>query len=204
MKKSMKIPNKVKKAFAISTIGGALIMSLDTKTVKTNTLKIQIDKAMKIFFHKAGAKTYYTLSDEVYKLWSVIAERHSNTLEVEEAEVFLYMILNLMSKKDMRDFLGFTFSSNFKIKDEKKSAILMTIMALDKELNNMFDVQSTATRESIGNILTPTVTPKRVKKIRDKTVKVLKVKTVSSSKLKEAERKSRVRDFLRNRVKESN
>ena len=197
------VPNKVKKMFSLATISGALIMSIDDRTIKTNTLKIQLDRALKVFFKKAGAKTYYSLSDETYKLWSTIAEKHTNTLTVEEAEIFLEMILCLMSKKDVKDFLGFTFTTNLKMKNEKKSAILMSVMALDKALNEMYNVKATATRESIGMILTRSVTPKRVKKIRDKTAKVLKVKAVSKSKLKEAERKSKVRNFLRNRMKEA-
>ena len=198
---SKKIPNKVKKAFALSSISGALITSLDSMTVKTTTLKIQIDKAMKVFFKVGGAKNYYTLSDETYKLWSVIAEKHTNTLTVEEAEIFLQMILSLMPKKDVKDFLGFTFTTHLKMKDEKKSAILMTVMALDKELNKLYDVKTTATRESIGRILAPVTAAKRVKKVRDKTAKALKVKTASKSKLKEAERKAKVRNFLRSRIK---
>ena len=79
----------------------------------------------------------------------------------------------------------------------------MSVMALDKALNELHEVKATATRESIGMILTRSVTPKRAKKIRDKTAKVLKVKAVSKSKLKEAERKSKVRNFLRNRMKEA-
>lgn len=158
---------KVKKCFALSSIIGALLMSANNGNHKLTALKVQIDKAMKVFSVKAR-KEYYMISADVQQLWVEMAKKHNNTLDVDEIEVFVEMVLNLLPTADMKTYLGgINFTTREKLRDTKKSALLMTVMELDRRLNDMFGTNATATRESLGVIMVKPVKPKKTKKERD-------------------------------------
>lgn len=167
--------NKTKKAFALSSIVGALLMATNNGRPKLTALKLQIDKAMKVFSVKAR-KDYYTISYDVRELWLEMAKKHNNALDEDEVEVFIEMVLNLLPRAEMKQFLGINFTTSEKLGDDKKSALLMTVLELDKKLNEMFGTKATATRDSLGLIMVKPVKIKAVKKERDKAKpKVLKM-----------------------------
>jgi len=161
--------NKVKKAFALSSIVGAMLMSSNNGNPRLTALKVQIDKAMKVFSVKAR-KDYYVISSDIRDLWGEMAKQHNNTLDEDEITVFIEMILNLLPKSDMKTFLGVSFTTTEKIRDARKSAILMSVLDLDKRLNEMFGTGPTATRESLSSVMVKPVKTKAVKRERDKAI----------------------------------
>lgn len=165
-----KKPNRqIKKAFALSSIVGALLMSANNGNPKLTTLKVQIDRAMKVFSIRAR-KDYYMISADIKELWVEMAEKHNNSLDVDEIEVFVEMVLSLLPKNDMKEFLGINFKTVRTLSDSKKSALLMTVLDLDRELNTMFGTQQTATRESLGAVMVKPLKQKSAKKERNKAV----------------------------------
>lgn len=159
--------NKVKKAFALSTIVGALLMSSNNGSPKLIALKLQIDKAMKVFSFKAR-KDYYVISDYIKDVWVEMAEKHNISLDKDEINVFVEMVLSLVSASDMKKYLGMHFKTTEKLRDSKKSALLVTVLELDKKLNEYFGTTETATRESLGLVIVKPVKAKTAKKQRDK------------------------------------
>jgi hypothetical protein len=146
--------NQTKKMFAISSIIGAILMSSNNGDPKLTALKVQIDKAMKVFSVKAP-KQYYTISSDVKEVWEEMAKQHNNTLDEDEINVFIEMIANLVPRNDFKTFLGVnTYKTIEKIRDSRKSALLVSVLELDSKLNSMFGTARTATRDSISKILT--------------------------------------------------
>lgn len=167
--------NRVKKAFALSSMVGAILMSTNNGSPKLTALKVQIDKAMKVFSVKAR-KDYYVISAHVKDILIAIAEKHNNTLDEDEVEVFIEMMLSIVPRADMKAFLGMNFTTSQKLRDEKKSSVLTTVMELDEGLNKLFDTVPTATRESLAKVMVKPVKSKAVKQERDKAKpKVLKM-----------------------------
>lgn len=164
--------NKVKKAFALSSIIGAMLVASNNGNPKLTALKIQINKAMKVFSVKA-AKDYYVISDDIGSMWCEMAKRHNNTLDEDEITVFIEMVLSLLPKQDMKKFLGVHFTTNEKMRDERKSAILMTVLDLDSKLNKMFVTEPTISRENLGLVMVKPIRIKSVKIQRDKAKPVM-------------------------------
>ncbi|NOR57191.1 MAG: hypothetical protein GQ474_01560 [Sulfurimonas sp.] len=187
--------NKVKKAFALSSIVGAMLMASNNGNPSLTALKVQIDKAMKVFSIKAGKKTYYGISDKVQKLWVEVAKEHNNTLDEDEITLFVEMVLNLMPKKDMKTFLMVHFTTRETMRDDKKSAIIATVLEIDRHLNELFGTEQTITREALGKILVKTPKLKKVKlKLRDKNTKAQEKHEKIA--LEHKERKERISKFL--------
>ena len=160
--------NKTQKAFALSAIVGAMLMASNNGDFKLSNLKVQIDKAMKVFSVKAPI-LYYKISDDVQKVWVEMAKEFNNTLDEDEITVFIEMVLNLMPKQDMKTFLNMpVYKTVEKLRDEKKSQLLMAVMELDKKLNKMFGTNATVTRESLALVMVKPIKQKTVKKERDK------------------------------------
>lgn len=160
---SKKISKEVKKGFALTAICAAAIAALDEPTLKAKTLKLQFEKVKKVFRVKAGAKNYYTVSDEVGKIFKSVADKHSNHLHEEEVEVFVEMILSLMPKAKMKEYLGFSFSTKQKVRDCEKSGLISTVLGIDKNLNEAFETTTTATRDSIAKVMVKPVKVKTTK-----------------------------------------
>lgn len=164
--------NKVKKAFALSAVVGAMLMASNNGDPKLTALKLQIDKAMKVFSVKAR-KDYYVISDHVQSIWLEMARQHNNSLDEDEINVFVEMVLSLIPPSEMKKYLGMTFKTTEKLRDCKKSSILMTVLELDRRLNEYFGTTKTATRESLALVMVKPVKIKSVKKQRDKAKPVL-------------------------------
>lgn len=164
----MKTPIKAKKAFILSSLMGSVLMSTNNGEPKLSALKVQIDKAMKVFSIKAGKKEYWYLAGMVKEMWDEIAKEHNNTLDTDEVALFIEMIFNLMPSKDMKDFLNMKYTTKEKIRDERKSAIMATVLDLDSKLNNLLGTTQTATRETLGEVMVKPVKAKKVKADRDK------------------------------------
>jgi len=161
-------PNhKVKKAFALSAIVGALLMSSNNGDPKLTALKVQINKAMQVFSFKAR-REYYVISDYVQDIWVEMAEEHNNSLDEDEISVFIEMVLSLIPPQEMKKYLGMQFKTTQKLRDSKKSSLLMTLLALDRRLNEYFGTTATATRESLGLVMVKPVKKASIKKQRDK------------------------------------
>jgi len=172
-----KLTPKIRKAFALSSIAGAMMMSSMNGNLQLAHLKVQIDKAMKVFSLKAGSREYYRISDVVQEIWLKMAERHNNTLDEDEILVFIEMVLGLLPKQDMKEFLGMHFKTREKLRDDKKSMLLATVLDLDGELNKVFGTTATATRESLGRIIVKPIKAKKAKtKNRDKAVPAVRKK----------------------------
>ena len=162
--------NKVKKAFALSSIAGAMLMASNNGNPRLTSLNVQIDRVMKTFSIKAR-KDYYMISDDVKIIWTEMAKQHNDTLDEDEVTVFIEMVLSLMPKSDMKQFLGMSFVTTEKLKDCKKSALLMTVLELDKKLNKMFNTSPTATRESLAMVMVKPLKAKKAKMVlRDRPV----------------------------------
>jgi hypothetical protein len=182
------ITPQIRKAFSIASLVGATLKSSNNGSPRMLTLQRQCNAAMRVFNHKSR-REYYIITDQVYTLWGKIAERHNNTLDVDEIEVFCEMLLNLMPKEDMKKFLGFTFTTKNKLRDEKKSEILMTILDVDSELNALFGTVATSNRDSISKVMVKPVkvaksavirdvgVPTRIKKLR-KRIKWVKSRVI--------------------------
>ncbi len=163
-------PNgKVKKAFALSSMAGAIVMSASSGSPKLLALSKQVNDAMRVFNIKS-AKDYYTISHDVRELWVEMEKRRKNALYPAEIEVFIEMVLSLLPSSDMKTYLGYKFTTKEKLRDSKKSALLVTVLELDEELNKMFGTKPTATRESIAKVMVKPVKAKTAKKERDKAV----------------------------------
>lgn len=161
------VQNNIKKAFALTSLVGATLLSSNNGNPRMVTLSRQCNAAMRVFSVKAGRREYYTISEQINKLWSDIATRHNNTLDIDEIELFIELLLNLMPKSDMRKFLGFTFTTKNKIRDERKSEILMTVLDVDSCLNELFGTVATANRDSLANVLVKPIKAKKAPVQRD-------------------------------------
>lgn len=159
--------NKVKKAFALSSIVGALLMSTNNGRPKLTALKVKIDDAMRVFSVKAS-RDYHVITSDVIELWVEMATKHNNALDEDEVEVFIEMVLNLLPRSNMKEFLRLNFVTKQTLRDCKKSALLMTVLELDHKLNEMFGTDPTATRESLGRIMVKPIKIKTAKRERDK------------------------------------
>lgn len=159
--------NKVKKAFALSSIVGSLLMASNNGNPKLTALTTQINKAMRVFSVKAR-KDYYVISAEIRDVWVEMAKKHNNALDEDEIEVFIEMVFSLLPRADMKEFLCMNFTTTKKLEDSKKSSLLVTILELDRKLNALFGTTATATRESLGAVMVKPIKSKAVRKERDK------------------------------------
>ncbi len=190
--------SKVHKAFALSSIIGAMLMAHTNGDPKLIALRVQIDKAMKVYNYKLGRKNYWMMTDAVKQIWVKLATKHDNSIDGDELSLFIEMVLSLSPKQDMKEFLGVHFTTKNKLRDEKKSAIMISVMELDIELNILCSTQQTQTRKELGLLMVKPVKSKRVKikkKVTSKGEEKHK-KEVTAHK----DRKIRVSSFLKDRI----
>ena len=181
--------SKVHKAFALSSIIGAMLMAHNNGNPKLVALRVQIDKAMKVYNYKLGRKNYWLMTDAVKQIWVRLAKKHDNTIDEDELSLFIEMVLSLAPKRDMKEFLGVHFTTKNTLADFKKSAILISAMELDEELNILCQTQRTSTREALGLIMVKPVKMKRVK-----------VKQKSVAQIKHENRDTRVKSTLQEMI----
>ena len=190
--------SRVHKAFALSSIIGAMLMAHTNGNPKLVTLRIQVDKAMKVYAYKFGSKNYYMMTDEVKGIWFRLADRHNSTLDEDELSLFIEMVLSLAPKVDMKSFLGMYFTTCNHIADSKKSAVMASVMELDEELNALCRTKQTQTREGLGLLV---VKPVKLKRVTTKTKVVSKQQVKHNKEVAEhKDRKKRISSFLRERI----
>ena len=198
MSKRKRDLSRVHKAFAVSSILGAIIMAHNNGDPRITALKIQIDKAMRVYNVKLGRKNYYEMTDKIKEIWGKLAEKHNNTIDGDELSLFIELILNLSPRKDMKEFLMVHFTTSHKIKDYHKSAILMSVLELDEELNRLCGTVSTIDRDGLGKILVKQI-KKRAPNKRTKTASKAQLKHEASAR-EYKERKERIASFLKKRI----
>ena len=125
-------------------------------------------------YERENMRDYYTICDSTFNMWKNISKYHNDILTVDELSLFVEMLSSLVQKSGFKKFFNMQpFTTIEKISNDRKSSILSVIMSIDKELNIMFNTKPTATRESLGLILTKQVKPKAVKiQKRDKAVPI--------------------------------
>ena len=182
-----------RKAFAIASTIGAVIMSNNNGEPKILALQVQINRAMKVFSRKAGRATYFEISNKIGKLWEIVAKEHNNEILDEEVPRFIEYLSMLIPPAHFKAFLGIApYRTNTEIRPDVNVRIVHSILALDEELNKFFGTKAHA--------LTPPVKKTvKVKKQRDKAEPKTKEVKVSSAKLKKSadrKRKQKLRDMI--------
>jgi len=148
----------------------------------------QTDKAMRVFRYKAGAKNYKLLIDEGLKIWSKLADKHSNTLEHDETEVFIALMSSLIPQQDYKNFLGVKpLVTNAVLDDELQLKVCNSLLTLNDEVNNLLK-----TKSPIYNIIRQKA---KIKKVKEKVISKGQLKHEMEVK-KEADRLERKRVFL--------
>jgi len=185
----------IMKAFAVGSTLGAVLKSHQNGDPKLLALQLQINRMMKVFHAKAGPKTYWHVANAVAEVWEVIAKRHQNEIKEHEVPRFTEYLCMLIPPKDFKTFLAVSpYRTSVQIRPEVNAKIVESILLLDEELNKLLGTKP-------YTLTKPKATKIKVKKQRDKSSKVKTQSSTSKSKLKEAERKSNVRSFLRDKIK---
>ncbi len=161
--------NRVKKAFALSAVIDALLTATNNGNPKLTGLKVKIVRTLREFSVKSS-KDYYMIYGDIRAIWLEMAKRYDNKLDEDEIEVFIEMLLSLAPREDIKAFLGVNFTTRNKLRDCKKSELLVALKELDEKLNKMFGTTATATRESLGAIMVKPIKSKAVKKERQKAI----------------------------------
>jgi len=162
----MRINNMHRKAFILSSLVGATLISANNGSPKLVALQRQINIFMRAF-NKINRAEYWALSDFIKHLWFNITKKYDLRLNEDEIEVFIELLLNLIPKTVAKDLLKINFTTEQKVKDENKSSLLATVMDVDSEINKFLGTKQTATREELGAIIVKPIKPKKVKKERD-------------------------------------
>ena len=158
--------NETKKALAIAALLGATLNSSMNGDFKLSFLKKQCDSAMGVFASK-NRKVYYTTCDQTFEIWKALADKHSNTLDTDEVALFTEMLCSLIPRHHFKLFFNMNpYTTIEKIRDSRKSAILMSVLTLDESLNKMFGTEATSTRETLGLILSKPIKIKKVKTVK--------------------------------------
>ena len=159
--------NETRKALAIAALLGATLNSSQNGDFKLSFLKKQCDSAMSVFASK-NRKVYYKTCDQTFEIWKVLAEKHSNTLDTDEVALFTEMLCSLIPRHHFKLFFNMKpYTTIEKIRDSRKSAILVSVLMLDKSLNETFGTEATATRETLGLILSKPIKSKKVKRVKE-------------------------------------
>ena len=173
----MKPTPQTQKSLAVASLLGATLKSAMNGDFKLNNLNVQCNRAMQVYA-KMNRKDYYKVCDDTFEIWKLLAKQHNNTLDEDEVALFTEMLCSLIPRKDFKTFFNINpYTTTEKIRDSRKSGILMSLMTLDASLNEMFGTVPTVNRESLGLILSKPIKPKSVKMVlRDKAKpKVLKM-----------------------------
>lgn len=174
-----KPPATARKALALATLINATMRSATNGDFKLLNLKLQTDRAMKVYSFK-NKRDYIKICNETFDIWKVLATKHNNILEANEVALFTEMLCSLIPKSHFKQFFNINpYTTVEKVADKNKSSILMSVLDLDRSLNENFGTPPTTTRESLGLILSKpikskrvkskkreVVTPKRIKKLR--------------------------------------
>lgn len=186
----------VQKAFAVASCVGAALRASNNGTPKLSAIQVQANRAMQVFNVK-DPKLYWSISGEIKVIWEKMAKKHNNLLDEDEITVFVEMMCMMIPPKDFKDFMGVSpYRSKFNPKPEVYAKLAKSVLDLDAELNALFGT-------SPYTMVKPKQKIQKQKKQRDKAAKKAKDEKISRSKRKEAERRSKARSFLRDRINQN-
>lgn len=139
-KKSKGVTPETKKAFALTSLIGALLMGNNTGEIRLVMLHRQINAAMRVFNVKAGAKMYHTISAEVREMWVALAETYETSVTLDELPVVVELMSMLITPKDHKSYLGIApyVSKGVANYDEVVSRICHAVLDLDRRLNEAY------------------------------------------------------------------
>ena len=182
------------KAYAITSTIGAVLKSNQDGHPKLLALQLQANRAMKVFFRKAGSKMYWNISNQVAEVWEKIADRHQNTIKEEEVPMFIEHMCTLLPPKDFKSFLAITpYRTTVTIDPQVNRNIIESIIMLDEEINKIC-----GTKSYTMSVRKPK--PIKVKRERDKSKKVKVSSGLTKNQIKERERHSSAKSFLQQRI----
>ena len=166
-----KLTPQTKKALALAyLLKASLETGMDGDFKLTALLKKCYEKLA--YHEKHNARDYYIVCDDTFNMWKNLSKYHEDILTVDELSLFVEMLSSLISRSAFKEFFNMNpYKTMEKIRDERKSSILSVLTSIDAGLNEIFDTTPTATRESLGNILSKPIKAKKVKiDTRDKAV----------------------------------
>ena len=171
-----KLTGDTKKIFALSSTIGAVLMSHQDGEPKLIAMRVQIDKAMKVFSRKVGPKMYWAISNQVQELWTKVAEKHNNTVDEDELPLFIEYLCTLAPPKHFKTFLGLSpYRARVDMRPEIKVEVVKSVLELDQAFNELF-----GTIPHTQAVRKPQVI--KVKTERDKSKKEVKNETRSIQK----------------------
>ena len=187
-----KLTGDTKKIFALSSTIGAVLMSHQDGEPKLIAMRVQIDKAMKVFSRKVGPKMYWAISNEVQRLWTRVAEKHNNTVDEDELPLFIEYLCTLAPASHFKKFLGLSpYRSRVDMRPEIKVEVVKSVLELDEQFNKLF-----GTKPYVMAVRKPVVVKPKTE--RDKSKKeITNEKKVSKTKLKRAYSNERRRAFFK-------
>lgn len=132
----MKVPKNTQKAFAVSSVIGAILKNSNNGEPALTQLLIQIDRAIRVFSIKAGRVMYWGISHEVNRIWFDLAGKHETSVTDDEITKMIEFCCMMIPPKDFKDFLGVKpYVSKTKLSDEKLRKIANSVLEYDFELN---------------------------------------------------------------------
>ena len=179
------------KMFALASSIGAVLMSYNNGEPKLIAMRLQIDRAMKVFSRKAGPKLYWAISGQVQEIWTKVAEKHNNTINEEEINAFVEYLCMLAPPDHFKKFLGLRpYKTGTKLSKDVEAGVVQSVLQMDQELNDIF-----GTKSWTEPVRKPQVV--KVKTERDKSKKEVKnEQRVSRGKLLRAASNARKREFF--------
>ena len=157
---------KAKKAFALVSYTFAMVKDAKLSTLKSMALVKQCKASMQGFHRAVGNEIYMENTDDLGNLYLTLNKRFEERISSNETLVFIEIILNLLTKKDMKDFMLMNFNSGYRLDDARMDILIEKALELDDELNTMLGTAKTASTESLKSLFTPKEV--KEKKVRDK------------------------------------
>jgi len=188
---------RAKKAYALTSYVNAMIRDAGLSTLNTMALLRQCKLAMNGYFKHVGPIIYMEHTDELAEIYTSLNDRFDVKITDVESAVFIEIILNLLPKKDMKDFLLLNFNSGCVLDADRMEMLVSTALELDKLLNELLGTHVTATKESLLKIFASK--PKKVKKTRDKKVSKKQLAHLAEVEAIKAS-KERKKTFLQERI----
>ena len=186
-----------KKCYAITSTIGAVLKSNQDGHPKLLALQLQANRAMKVFFRKAGSKMYWNISNQVAEVWEKIAERHQNTIKEEEVPMFVEHLCTLIPPNDFKSFLAIApYRTTITIDPQVNRNIIESILLMDEEINKICGTKAYAL-----SVRKPK--PIKVKRERDKSKKTKTERKPTQNQVRERERHNNVKTFLQKRIEEA-
>jgi len=170
-----KIPKNVQKAFAVSSVIGAILKSSNNGEPALTMLSVQIDRAMRVFSIKAGRAMYWRISNEVNRIWFDLAGKHETSVTDDEITKMVEFCGMMIPPKDFKDFLGVKpYVSSTDVSAYKLKKIVNSVLEYDAALNEYLGTKP-------YTLVKPAVSNKEKKK--------LKIKSFLADRIKQARAK---------------